>query len=48
MLTLLGEGVLALRDFHGTLVMVTHDRYFAESVGYTRHWTVAGGELRVS
>ncbi|MEP7023499.1 MAG: ATP-binding cassette domain-containing protein, partial [Actinomycetota bacterium] len=35
----------ALRAFRGTLVMVTHDRYFAERVGFTRHWRVAGGTV---
>ncbi len=33
----------ALREFRGTVVMVTHDRYFAESVGYTRWWSVSDG-----
>ncbi len=32
----------ALREFRGTLVMVTHDRYFAASVGYTHRWSVSG------
>jgi ATPase subunit of ABC transporter with duplicated ATPase domains len=35
----------ALRGYQGTLVMVTHDRYFAEAVGFTRHWEVADGAL---
>jgi ATPase subunit of ABC transporter with duplicated ATPase domains len=30
----------ALRAYHGTLIMVTHDMYFAGRVGYTRHWRV--------
>jgi ATPase subunit of ABC transporter with duplicated ATPase domains len=33
----------ALRRFRGTLVTVTHDRYFAEAVGFTRRWHVADG-----
>ncbi len=33
----------ALRDFRGTLVMVTHDRYFAGAVGYTRWLEVRDG-----
>jgi ATPase subunit of ABC transporter with duplicated ATPase domains len=36
----------ALRAYRGTLVMVTHDAVFADRVGVTRHWTIAGGELR--
>jgi ATPase subunit of ABC transporter with duplicated ATPase domains len=36
----------ALRAFHGTLVMVTHDRYFAEAVGFTRRWSVVDGTVR--
>jgi ATP-binding cassette subfamily F protein 3 len=35
----------ALRRYRGTLVMVSHDRYFAESVGYTRVWHVADGKV---
>jgi ATPase subunit of ABC transporter with duplicated ATPase domains len=35
----------ALREFRGTVVMVTHDRYFAESVGYTRWWSVVDGTV---
>jgi ATPase subunit of ABC transporter with duplicated ATPase domains len=35
----------ALRAYHGTLIMVTHDMYFAARVGYTRHWQVGGGSL---
>lgn len=30
----------ALRAYRGTLVIVTHDEYFAERVGVTRHWRV--------
>jgi ATPase subunit of ABC transporter with duplicated ATPase domains len=33
----------ALRAYTGTLVMVTHDAYFAAAVGYTRHWQVGNG-----
>jgi ATPase subunit of ABC transporter with duplicated ATPase domains len=33
----------ALRAYPGTLVMVTHDWYFAERVGYTRHWRISDG-----
>jgi ATPase subunit of ABC transporter with duplicated ATPase domains len=36
----------ALRAYRGTLIMVTHDRYFAEQVGYTRHWQVSDGTVR--
>ncbi|WP_018351595.1 ABC-F family ATP-binding cassette domain-containing protein [Longispora albida] len=32
----------ALRAYEGTLVMVTHDAYFAEAVGYTRELSLAG------
>jgi len=32
----------ALRAYKGTLVMVTHDAYFAANVGYTRTLTMAG------
>jgi len=35
----------ALREFRGTLVMVTHDRYFAQAVGYTRWWSVESGAV---
>ncbi|HWB35479.1 MAG TPA: ATP-binding cassette domain-containing protein, partial [Rugosimonospora sp.] len=38
----------ALREFRGTLVMVTHDRYFAEAVGYTRCLSVVDGRLASS
>jgi ATPase subunit of ABC transporter with duplicated ATPase domains len=27
------------------LVMVTHDEYFAERVGVTRHWQVGAGSV---
>jgi ATP-binding cassette subfamily F protein 3 len=33
----------ALRQYRGTLVMVTHDGYFAKAVGVTRHWHVTRG-----
>ena len=33
----------ALRRFRGTLVTVTHDRYFAAAVGYSRRWHVGAG-----
>ncbi|GHJ45627.1 ABC transporter [Catellatospora sp. TT07R-123] len=35
----------ALREFRGTLITVTHDAYFADAVGHTRHWHLAGGKL---
>ncbi|MEY9861716.1 ATPase subunit of ABC transporter with duplicated ATPase domains [Catenulispora sp. GAS73] len=35
----------ALREFAGTLVMVTHDAYFADRVGFTRTWEVRGGAI---
>lgn len=35
----------ALRAFRGTLVMVTHDAYFAERIGWTRRWDVGGGTV---
>ncbi|MEZ0110820.1 ATPase subunit of ABC transporter with duplicated ATPase domains [Catenulispora sp. EB89] len=35
----------ALREFAGTLVMVTHDAYFADRVGFTRTWEVSGGSI---
>jgi ATPase subunit of ABC transporter with duplicated ATPase domains len=35
----------ALRRFRGTLVVVTHDRYFAEAVGFGRRWHVVDGEV---
>ncbi|MBM2616191.1 ABC-F family ATP-binding cassette domain-containing protein [Actinoplanes sp. LDG1-06] len=33
----------ALRRYRGTLVVVTHDRYFAERVGFGRRWHVGDG-----
>jgi ATPase subunit of ABC transporter with duplicated ATPase domains len=38
----------ALRRYRGTVLMVTHDRYFAESVGYSRRWHVVAGAVRES
>jgi ATP-binding cassette subfamily F protein 3 len=38
----------ALRRYRGTLLFVTHDRYFAEAVGYTRTWHVADGKVAES
>jgi ATPase subunit of ABC transporter with duplicated ATPase domains len=35
----------ALRRYRGTLVIVTHDRYFADAVGTTRRWHVEDGEV---
>ena len=35
----------ALRRYRGTLVTVTHDRYFADAVGHTRRWHVAAGAV---
>jgi ATPase subunit of ABC transporter with duplicated ATPase domains len=35
----------ALRRYRGTLVFVTHDRYFADAIGTTRSWHVAGGSV---
>jgi ATPase subunit of ABC transporter with duplicated ATPase domains len=35
----------ALREYPGTLVMVTHDRYFAGRVGYRRQWHVGDGSV---
>jgi ATPase subunit of ABC transporter with duplicated ATPase domains len=35
----------ALRRYRGTLVIVTHDRYFAGAAGTTRRWHVGGGEV---
>ncbi|MEU4689345.1 ABC-F family ATP-binding cassette domain-containing protein [Actinoplanes sp. NPDC023714] len=38
----------ALRRYRGTLLFASHDRYFAEAVGHTRHWHVAGGRIAES
>jgi ATP-binding cassette subfamily F protein 3 len=35
----------ALRAFRGTLLTVTHDRYFADSIVHTRHWHVQDGTV---
>ncbi|BCJ48082.1 ABC transporter [Actinoplanes ianthinogenes] len=35
----------ALRRYRGTLLIVSHDRYFADAVGPTRHWHVADGTV---
>ncbi len=36
----------ALREYRGTLLTVTHDRYFAAAAGHTRAWHVADGRVR--
>ncbi|BBH69595.1 ABC transporter [Actinoplanes sp. OR16] len=38
----------ALRRYKGTLLFASHDRYFAEAVGHTRHWHVDGGRIAES
>jgi ATP-binding cassette subfamily F protein 3 len=38
----------ALRSYRGTLLTVTHDRYFAAAVGHTRRWHVADGRVAES
>jgi ATP-binding cassette subfamily F protein 3 len=35
----------ALRRYRGTVLVVTHDRYFAEAAGLTRRWHVAAGAV---
>ena len=35
----------ALRRYRGTLLVVTHDRYFTGQLGATRHWHVAAGAV---
>jgi ATPase subunit of ABC transporter with duplicated ATPase domains len=35
----------ALRSYRGTLLTVTHDRYFADAVGHGRRWHVADGRV---
>jgi ATPase subunit of ABC transporter with duplicated ATPase domains len=35
----------ALRRYQGTLLIVSHDRYFADAVGHHRHWHVADGQV---
>jgi len=37
----------ALRAYPGTLVLITHDTYFAKRVGYTAHWRVGNHMVRV-
>ena len=36
----------ALRRYRGTVLVVTHDRYFAEAAGMTRRWHVEDGKIR--
>ncbi|GII21842.1 ABC-F family ATP-binding cassette domain-containing protein [Planosporangium mesophilum] len=38
----------ALRAYRGTLLAVTHDTYFARSVGFNRRWEVGGGRVVTS
>ncbi|MFU8854616.1 ABC-F family ATP-binding cassette domain-containing protein [Micromonospora sp. SL1-18] len=35
----------AVREFRGTVVMVSHDTWFAEAVGFDRRWRIADGRL---
>ena len=35
----------ALGAYRGTLLMVTHDRYFADRVGVSRRWHLADGRF---
>ncbi|GIF02494.1 ABC-F family ATP-binding cassette domain-containing protein [Actinoplanes siamensis] len=35
----------ALRRYRGTLLMVSHDQYFADAVGHNRHWHVTDGTV---
>jgi ATPase subunit of ABC transporter with duplicated ATPase domains len=35
----------ALRRYKGTLLVVTHDRYFADAIGTSRRWHVADGAV---
>jgi ATPase subunit of ABC transporter with duplicated ATPase domains len=35
----------ALRGYRGTVVTVTHDRYFAEAAGFGRRWHVVDGRV---
>ncbi len=35
----------ALLAYRGTLLMVTHDRYFADRIGVSRHWHLADGRF---
>jgi ATP-binding cassette subfamily F protein 3 len=36
----------ALTAFTGTIVSVTHDRYFADAIGFKTRWHLADGRLR--
>jgi ATPase subunit of ABC transporter with duplicated ATPase domains len=38
----------ALREYRGTLLTVTHDRYLAAAAGHTRSWHVAEGAVTES
>jgi ATP-binding cassette subfamily F protein 3 len=38
----------ALRAYRGTVLTVTHDRWFAGAVGHTRRWHVGGGRVTVT
>ena len=38
----------ALRAYRGTVLTVTHDRYFAAAAGHTRTWHVVDGQVRQS
>jgi macrolide transport system ATP-binding/permease protein len=35
----------ALRAYHGTMVMITHDAYFARNVGFDQRWEVGAGRV---
>ncbi|HWS35278.1 MAG TPA: ATP-binding cassette domain-containing protein [Actinoplanes sp.] len=35
----------ALRRYQGTLLVVSHDRYFADAIGHSRHWHVTAGQV---
>jgi ATPase subunit of ABC transporter with duplicated ATPase domains len=35
----------ALREFRGTILMTTHDAYFARTVGVTRRWELHDGHV---
>lgn len=35
----------ALRRYRRMLLVVTHDRFFADAVGFGRRWHVAGGAV---
>ena len=38
----------ALRAYHGTLVMITHDAYFARNVGFDQRWEMTTGHITAS